>query len=241
MKVKPKRKNETIIGVLFLLATASYMLGSGLVENALKITDFSLLNAEQVKIGILFELINSAAVVGIAALIFPILRKYGESLTMIYVSSRIIESALLLIAAIGPLLLITLNQIEAQQLNAMITLFASYSFQMAMISLSAGSIFFCYVLYKNRLIPRTLSALGFIGYLLLLASSLLSIIGFENTTLLYIPGALFEIIFPFRLIYKGPQESDTTKGDNSRKYTRVVDIFIPKKGARESLLPPLLI
>ena len=180
MKVKPQRKNEIIIGVLFLLATASYMLGSGLVETALKITDFSLINAEQVKIGILLELINSAAVVGIAALIFPILRKYSEGLTIIYVSSRIIESALLLIAAIGPLLLITLNQIEAQQLSAMITLFASYSFQMAMISLSAGSIFFCYVLYKNRLIPRTLSALGFIGYLLLLASSLLSIIGFEE-------------------------------------------------------------
>ena len=142
MKVKPQRKNEIIIGVLFLLATASYMIGSGLVETALKITDFSLINAEQIKMGILLELINSAAVVGIAALIFPILRKYGESLTMIYVSSRIIESALLLIAAIGPLLLITLNQIEAQQLNAMITLFASYSFQMAMISLSAGSIFF---------------------------------------------------------------------------------------------------
>lgn len=203
MKVKPQRKNEIIIGVLFLLATASYMLGSGLVETALKITDFSLINAEQVKIGILLELINSAAVVGIAALIFPILRKYSEGLTIIYVSSRIIESALLLIAAIGPLLLITLNQIEAQQLSAMITLFASYSFQMAMISLSAGSIFFCYVLYKNRLIPRTLSALGFIGYLLLLASSLLSIIGFENITLLYIPGALFEIIFPFWLIIKG--------------------------------------
>ena len=203
MKVKPQRKNEIIIGVLFLLATASYMLGSGLVENALKITDFSLINAEQIKIGILLELINSAAVVGIAALIFPILRKYSEGLTIIYVSSRIIESALLLIAAIGPLLLITLNQIEAQQLSAMITLFASYSFQMAMISLSAGSIFFCYVLYKNRLIPRTLSALGFIGYLLLLASSLLSIIGFEDTTLFYIPGALFEIIFPFWLIIKG--------------------------------------
>ena len=203
MKVKPQRKNEIIIGVLFLLATASYMLGSGLVETALKITDFSLINAEQVKIGILLELINSAAVVGIAALIFPILKKYSEGLTIIYVGSRIIESALLLIAAIGPLLLITLNQIEAQQLSAMITLFASYSFQMAMISLSAGSIFFCYVLYENRLIPRTLSALGFIGYLLLLASSLLSIIGFENTTLLYIPGALFEIIFPFWLIIKG--------------------------------------
>jgi hypothetical protein len=149
------------------------------------------------------ELINSAAVVGIAALLFPILRKYSEGLTMIYVSSRIIESALLLIAAIAPLLFITLNQVEAQQLNAMVTLFADYSFQMAMVSLSAGSVFFCYILYKNRLIPRSLSTLGFIGYLLLLASSLLSIIGFEDTTLFYIPGALFEIIFPFWLLIKG--------------------------------------
>lgn len=207
MQVKPQRKSEMIIGVLFLLAMASYMLGSGIVENALKISDFNLINAERIKTGVLLELINSAVVVGIAALIFPILRKYSESLTMIYVSSRIIESALLLIAAIGPLLFITLNQVEAQQLNAMIMLFANYSFQMAMISLSAGSIFFCYVLFKNKLIPRILSALGIAGYLLLLASSLLSIIGFEDTTLFYIPGALFEIIFPFWLIFKGLKET----------------------------------
>ena len=43
-------------------------------------------------------------------------------------------------------------------------------------------------------------------------------------------------IYSFWLIHKGPQESDTSKGDNGRKYTRVVDIFIPKVGARESLL-----
>jgi hypothetical protein len=211
IKVKPQRKSEVIIGVLFLLATASYMFGSGLVEAALKVTDFNDINAEQIKTGVLLELINSAAVVGIAALLFPILRKYSEGLTMIYVSSRIIESALLLIAAIAPLLFITLNQVEAQQLNAMVTLFADYSFQMAMVSLSAGSVFFCYILYKNRLIPRSLSTLGFIGYLLLLASSLLSIIGFEDTTLFYIPGALFEIIFPFWLLIKGFGSQTTQK------------------------------
>ena len=206
--MKPQRKNEVIIGVLFLLATASYMLGSGLVEAALKVTD---INAKQIKTGVLLELINSAAVVGIVALLFPILRKYSEGLTMIYVSSRIIESALLLIAAIAPLLFITLNQVEAQQLSAMVTLFADYSFQLAMVSLSAGSVFFCCILYKNRLIPRSLSTLGFIGYLLLLASSLLSIIGFEDTTLFYIPGALFEIIFPFWLLIKGFRSQTTQK------------------------------
>ncbi|HVH96244.1 MAG TPA: DUF4386 family protein, partial [Bacillus sp. (in: firmicutes)] len=115
--MKSQRRAEIIIGVLFLLATASYMLGSGLIESALKITDN--LDVNQVRIGVFLELINSAAVVGIAALIFPILRKYSESMTIIYVSSRTIESVLLLISAIAPLLLITLNQVEAPQLNSM--------------------------------------------------------------------------------------------------------------------------
>lgn len=203
MRVKSKRKYEIIIGVLFLLAIASYMLGSGLIDSALKITDFNNVDVEQVRTGVFLQLINSAAVVGIAALIFPILRKYSEDMTMIYVSSRIIESVLLLISTIGPLILITLKQVDAQQLNSMITLLDNYSFQIAMISLSAGSIFLCYVLYKNKLIPRILSTLGLVGYLLLLVSGLLSIIGFEDTTFLYIPGAIFEIFFPLWLIIKG--------------------------------------
>ena len=130
---------------------------------------------------------------------------------MIYVSSRIIESALLLIAAIAPLLFITLNQVEAQQLNAMVTLFANYSFQMAMVSLSAGSVFFCYILYKKQANPTQPIHFRFHWIPIILASSLLSIIGFEDTTLFYIPGALFEIIFPFWLLIKGFGSQTTQK------------------------------
>ena len=210
--MKSQRRAEIIIGVLFLLATASYMLGSGLIESALKITDN--LDVNQVRIGVFLELINSAAVVGIAALIFPILRKYSESMTIIYVSSRTIESVLLLISAIAPLLLITLNQVEAQQLNSMITLLGNYSFQFAMLSLSAGSIFLCYVLYTKKLVPRLLSMLGLIGYIFLLISGLLAIIGYKDTVLFYIPGALFELLFPFWLIIKGLNLSEIVPKSN---------------------------
>ena len=134
------------------------------------------------------ELINSAAVVGIAALIFPDFEKYSESMTIIYVSSRTIESVLLLISAIAPLLLITLNQVEVPQINSMITLMGNYSFQFAMLSLSAGSIFLCYILYTKKLVPRLLSMLGLIGYISLLISGLLAIIGYKDTVLFYIPG-----------------------------------------------------
>jgi hypothetical protein len=201
--MKLQRRSEIIIGLLFLIATASYMLGSGLIESVLQGTNTISLNNTQIKIGVLLEIINSAAVLGIASLIFPILRRYSESMTLFYVSSRIVESVLLLICAIGPLLLISFNQVEAQHLNSMITLLDKYLFQVAMLSLSAGSIFLCYVLYRNKLVPRVLSILGLIGYLFLLASSLLAIIGYEGTDYLYIPGALFEVIFPFWLMIKG--------------------------------------
>ena len=201
--MKLQRRSEIIIGLLFLVATASYMLGSGLIESVLQGTNTISINKDGVKIGVLLEIINSAAVVGIASLIFPILRRYSESMSLIYVSSRIVESVLLLICAIGPLLLISFNQVEAQQFNSMIILLNQYLFQVAMLSLSAGSIFLCYVLYKNKLIPPTLSILGLIGYLFLLASSLLAIIGYEGTAYLYIPGALFEVIFPLWLMIKG--------------------------------------
>lgn len=208
-RMKLQRKSEIIIGLLFFIATASYMLGSGLIESVLQGNNTININNKQVRIGVLLELINSAAVVGIAALIFPLLRKYSESMTMIYVSARIVESVLLLICAIGPLLLISFNQVEAQQLNSMITLLNNYLFQVAMLSLSAGSIFLCYVMYMNKLIPRALTILGFVGYLLLLVSGLLVIIGYEGTVFLYIPGALFEIIFPLWLIIKGFNKSTT--------------------------------
>lgn len=209
-RMKLQRRSEIIIGLLFLIATASYMLGSGLIESVLQGTNTININNSQVRIGVVLELINSAAVVGIAALIYPILRRYSESMMLIYVSSRIVEAVLLLICAIGPLLLLSLNQVEAQQFNLLITLLDKYLFQVAMLSLSAGSIFLCWVLYKNKLIPRILSILGLIGYLLLLVSALLAIIGYGGADYLYIPGALFEIIFPLWLMIKGFNTSTKT-------------------------------
>ncbi len=200
--MKSQRRSEITIGLLFLMATASYMIGSGLIESELQGTN-AILDTNKVRIGVFLEFINSAAVVGIAALIFPILKKYSEGLTLIYFSSRIIESILLLISAIGPIILITLNEGKLQQFQSLISLFAHYSFQIAMVSLSIGSIFLCYILFKDKLLPRVLAVLGLIGYLFLLVSGVLAIMDYEDIFNLYIPGALFEIIFPIWLMIKG--------------------------------------
>jgi Domain of unknown function (DUF4386) len=77
------------------------------------------------------------------------------------------------------------------------------AFQVAMIALGLGSMPFCYLLYKTKLIPRYISVLGLIGYATLLTAALLEVFGYSTGLVLYLPGALFEIVFPVWLIVKG--------------------------------------
>ncbi len=58
----------------------------------------------------LIDAINSAAVIAIAVVLFPILKKHNEALALGYVASRIIESVILIVGHISLLSLLTLSQ-----------------------------------------------------------------------------------------------------------------------------------
>ncbi len=210
------RTNEKIVGVLFLLATAAFMAGSALIDLNLTQSDFLshfYSNRMQVYTGLFLELINSAAVVGIAMLLFPLLKHHNESIALGYLSSRIIESALLIAGFMSPLVLLTLSEAYIAGDGSSTTIYSSIgnllitgqemSFELAMLVLGIGSLMFCYLLYRKRLIPRLLSILGIVGYAALIASSCLVITGFDPGYMLFIPGGIFEILFPVWLIAKG--------------------------------------
>ena len=69
--------------------------------------------------------------------------------------------------------------------------------------LGFGSLPFCYLLYATKLAPKLMSLLGFVGYVALFSWGLLEITNMGAPTILFIPGALFEIAFPLWLIAKG--------------------------------------
>lgn len=204
-----------IAGVLFLAATASYMMGSGVINSVLNQPDFmSQLHQQRtlVTAGLLLEFINCTAVVGIAALLFPILKQHNESIAAAYMGSRLIEAGLLIAGMIFPLLLVTLSQeysTAGESSSFYLTLGniairgKEAAFELAMLALSLGSILFCCLLYRTKLIPRLLSLLGIVGYIALLVSSCFTMLGFEPGILLFIPGGIFELIFPIWLIVKG--------------------------------------
>ncbi|CAH1206443.1 hypothetical protein PAECIP111893_02556 [Paenibacillus plantiphilus] len=210
------KRTERTVAVLFLLATVAFMTGSGLIDSVLNQPDYlSHLypNRMKVTIGLFLELLNSAAVVGIAILMLPILKQHNQPIAYGYLSSRIIESVLLIGGTICPILLVALSKQYISDGGAanshfpiigdLILVAQNNAFELAMIALSLGSLMFCYLLYRTRLIPRTLSLLGLVGYMALLFSSCLSIIGLDPGMLLFIPGGLFELIFPIWLIVKG--------------------------------------
>ncbi|AWB44697.1 DUF4386 domain-containing protein [Paenibacillus sp. CAA11] len=210
------KKTARVVGVLFLLSTTAFLIGSGMMDPILHRTDILTHtdpNRTSMLAGVFLELINAVAVAGIAMLLQPILKRYNEAFAMGYFASRIMESVLLILSLIGPLVLIMLSKQSIhigtsgdsymQTLGHLAVQVHFMLFEIAMFVLSVGSLLFCYILYDSKLVPRWLSIIGLIGYTGLLASSCLSIAGLDIGSVLYIPGAIFEIVLPIWLIVKG--------------------------------------
>ncbi len=185
-----RRKIAVLVGVLFLTATITYYTGSDLIRSFF-IDENP--NKTSLVIGVLLEIADGVAVVGIGVLMFPILKMFNKRLALGYVIFRIIECAIIIGAGIYMLSLLKLMW----KYEMIIFLFTGL-----------GGLIFSYLLYQSKLIPRLLSALGVIGYALLSVGVLLDLLGYfyMNTDagmLLYIPGGLFELFLPVWLFIKG--------------------------------------
>jgi len=185
-KMNSNKNTARIVGVLFIVATIAYASGSAMMEPLLGSSNGF---TNKIFVGSFLEFIDVIAVIGIGVLLFPILRNYSIPIAWTYLGTRILEAAFISMS-IASIFLAT-------------ALWYERAFQIAMLVLSLGSLPFMYLLYQSKLIPRSISVLGFIGYIALLIWSVLEISGFTAGTFLFIPGALFEIIFPVWLLVKG--------------------------------------
>jgi hypothetical protein len=159
-------------------------------------------------------LLNSVFVIGIAALFFPILNKFSKQIAVIYLSARVIEAILLTAGVILILLLLplsreylmasTIEKLYFQNLGSLAIKYNELFYQLAMAILCLGSLFFCYLLLKSKLVPKFLSVWGLLGYAIFFLGAVLEIFGFKGVGLiLCIPGGLFEIFLAGWLIVKG--------------------------------------
>lgn len=218
----PSRRTARVVGFLFLAAMLTYGPGSGITASILGAPD-SLANVAANRttftLGAALMLVNSAVVVAIGVLLFPTLKRHNERIALGYYASRVFEAVLLTLGVVGLLSLTTVSEeylrtgaadaAHLEALGALAVQINDVAYQVAMAALGLGSLFFCFLLYQTRLVPRTLAVWGFAGYAVFLTGALLEIFGFGVGLLLSVPGGLFEVCFGIWLMVKGFAPSAT--------------------------------
>ncbi len=214
------RKTAIIVGVLFITATVTSILGGSLIASVIDSPDDFLnvsANENQIILGCLLVLVDALSVIFIAILMFPILKKRNEGLALGYVGLRIFEAVIFIVGVISILSLLTLSQeyvagaLDASYFQALGTLLLGvYDWAWLLgplIFFALSTLPFYYLLYKSKLVPQWLSGWGLIGGTLLLVSGLLAMFGLDtaSTILMFLalPIAVNEMVLAVWLIVKG--------------------------------------
>lgn len=210
-----------LIGALFVITTLMGMIDAYVAAPVLRgpLADISD-NVPAVLLGGLMRLFMAIGVVGIAVAFLPVIRRYNEVIAMSYLAFRTAECVLLSLGVCTHIILIGLSRNYSGEaaLAEAATSFSRTTYQMAMAILGVGSTLLCLLLLRARLIPAWIAGLGVIGYVLLLASAVLDLVGVVDTlngagAAMYIPGGLFEfIILPVWLWTRGFSENHVTRG-----------------------------
>jgi hypothetical protein len=219
-EVDPMRRTSRAAGVLYLITfvsiptlwlynpvrdSADFVLGAG--------------NANGVLWGAFSEVIVALAGVGTAVVLFPVAKRQSETAALGFVTSRVLEGALIIVGVASLLTLVSLrNDVAgttgadtASLLTAGHTQLAAYD-SVFLLSQSLMPVFnaLClgYVLYRSRLVPRILPVLGLIGAPLLLAGDIAIFFGVIDRAapilvLTVLPIAVWEFSLGVYLTVKG--------------------------------------
>ncbi len=210
-------KTARIVGALFIIATVAYSLSVILLDPILGDSDYLTkvsANKNLLVIGALLVLIDAVAVAGIAIVIYPVLKKHNEALALGYVSARIGESVLFSVNVIATLTLLILSQefVKAgapdtsyyQTLGTVLLAAGNWAYLLGLgLAFALSALILNFVLYQSKLIPRWLSAWGFVGAALVFTNYLLESFGTNPVEILFLPIAVQEMVFAIWLIVKG--------------------------------------
>jgi hypothetical protein len=180
--MKTYRKTATLVGSAYLFSNITFIVGTiVMVESILGSPDYlNLMSASraQVVLGVLLSFANGLAYVGIAVLLFPILKPRFESLALAYVGFRVVEFITQILADVSPLALLTLagytGKVGAmQELGTLLLAERFWAFQMLNLIFSLSALLLYVMLLRSRLIPGFISIWGLIAAVLVLLNTVL--------------------------------------------------------------------
>ena len=215
--LNPHRRTAVLVGALFLISTATFIVSNALITPLLGSPNFlaEVSTHSQLMIAAtLIGLIEGVATVGIAIALYPILKWQHPALALGYAGMRIAELAVAAVGfGLGGLLLVTLsatapNGVNSEMLGTLLVALRPWTLMLVYVYTAIGGLMLSYMLLRTRLVPRGLSVLGLIGYAALLVASVLDMLGFIDLVagpglVWLVPGGLFELLLPIWLFARG--------------------------------------
>lgn len=216
------KKAGIIVGILFILAAVTAIIGLILYDPILNGPDYLMKGSEhanQVILGALMELILVVSAVGTATTMFPFLRKYNETIALWHVCFRLLEAVIITIGIISVLSLLTLSREFAvaaapdtasfQASGTLLKAVHDWTFLLGpLFMLGINTMMYSYIFYKSKLVPRFIPILGMTGATLVFICALLVMFGVIQQVsvwgaILALPVAANEMTLAVWLIFKG--------------------------------------
>jgi len=216
--VDPTRKTALVAGLLYLLTFVSIPT-LGLLGPVKSDPTFILGTGSDTPILVsgFLEIIVALAGIGTALALFSVVKRQNESLALGLIATRIFEGAVIAIGVASLISLVSLHQSpfagadsasliavgQAQIATHNSSFLIAQSLMPAMNALLLGTL-----LYRSRLVPRILPAVGLIGAPILIAATIATLFGYvEQYTpvagLAALPIAAWELSLGLWLVFKG--------------------------------------
>ncbi|GAA1237184.1 uncharacterized protein DUF4386 [Oryzihumus leptocrescens] len=203
------------VGALFIVGTVTAVVGGSMV---LAIEDPGALSAVagdqgRVATGVLLELVLALSVLGIGALLFPVLRRRDEGLALAYAGVRTLEAVFLMAASVAALVFLASGPGApaaggAGRAPALVLALREWTYLIgSMVLLGAGGLILYSLLFRAALVPTWLSLWGLVAAVLILLRGVLEVYGLDLSVVwqaaLAAPIAVNEMVLAVWLIVRG--------------------------------------
>jgi hypothetical protein len=215
----PTRRTALVAGVLYLITFAAsipavFLLGPILTDPGYVLGSGA---ASQVGLGAVLDMVNALAAIGTAVAVFSVVRRHHEGLALGFVTTRLMEAAIISIGVVSLLGLVSLGQegVAAVDAGAAVVVgrtlvnVRDWTFVLGPSLMPAlNALMFGTLLYRARLVPRAIPALGLIGAPVMIAYVVAAMLGYTEmgSTFNVIAGAPFfiwELAVGLWMMFKG--------------------------------------
>jgi hypothetical protein len=217
----PMRNHARAAGIFYLLTFASSIPALILIGPILHNADYVTSAGQDTRVlwGCLLDAVNALTAVGSAVALYPVVKRQNQSLALGFVTSRMLEAAVVMIGVVSLLAVVTMRQDFAGSAGGdagTVTVTASalvdvrnWTFLLGPGLMPAfNAILLGTLLYRSRLVPRIIPTVGLVGAPLLLAAMLATYFGAIDQVssisgILTLPVAAWELSVGLWMTFKG--------------------------------------